>query len=298
MDRLIDPMIADLQHEHAANSGARERCWLLLKGYAAFLKVMIICLAVDTARILLARSSDAAVRRGMASACIAISLLTGLLATPPLVQSLSRAHQSVWLLLFLLPQALPLSLPVSLLVGVVYGLQGRIPTRTVRRTVVLIGLLGSLASFATITWLVPAANQAFRLMMAKSVVVHGMNEVSPASVREQAIADRNDGRLDRAGVLLFAFHARRAVIGAALAFALFGLGITALRTRPAASAAICLLGSAVYVGYFFELRFVSPSLFSDERLAILVAWFPNALMLITAAVFWSAREDTSLRETP
>jgi len=297
MDRLIDPVIADLQHEHATVRGSRERCRILVNGYAAFLRVMVISLAVDAARTLHARWGDAAIRRALASACGVMLLLTGLLATPPLVQSLSRAHQSVWLLLFLLPQALPLSLPVSLLVGVVYGLHGRFPTRTVRRTVVLIGLLGSLASFATITWLVPAANQAFRLTMAKSVVVHGMNEVSPASVREQAIADRNDGRLDRAGVLFFAFHVRRAVIGAALAFALFGLGISALRTRPAASAATCLVGLAVYVGYFFELRSVSPSLFSDERVAVLLAWCPNAVMIITTGLFLSAREHATGRAT-
>jgi len=297
MDRLIDPMIADLQHEHATTSGWWERCWILVKGYAAFLTVLAICVAVETTGTLHARSSDAAMRRGLASACGVMLFLTGLLATPPLVQSLSRGNQIVWPLLLLLPQALPLSLPVSLLVGVVYGLHGRIPTRTVRRTVVLIGLVGSLASFATITWLVPAANQAFRVTIAKSVVVHGMNEVSPSSVREQAVADRNEGRFDRAGILFFAFHARRALVGAALAFALFGLGITALRTSPAACAAICLVGSAVYVGYFFELRNVSPSLFSNERVAVLLAWFPNALMLITSGAFLSAREHTSLRET-
>jgi len=300
MDRLIDPVIADLQHEHAASSGWSKRCWILVKGYAAFLKVIGIWLAVDTARTLLVGSNDAAVRRGLAAACIAMSLLTGLLATPPFVQSLSRGNQIVSplpLLLLLLPQALPLSLPVSLLVGIVYGLRGRSPTRVVRRTVLLIGLVGSIASFAMISWLVPAANQVFRATIAKTVVVHGMNEVSPASVREQAIADRNDGRLNRAGVLFFAFHARRAVVGAALAFALFGLGVTALRTSPAARAAICLLGSTVYVGYFFELRSVSPSLFSDERVAVLLAWFPNALMLITSGAFLSAREHTSLRET-
>jgi len=297
MDRLIDPMIADLQHEHAATTtGSWERCWILAKGYAAFLKVLIICLAVETAGTLQALSSETAVRRGLASACVAMFLLSGLLTTPPFVQSLSRGNQMVWLLLLLLPQALPLSLPVSLLVGVVYGLRGRTPTRMIRRTVLLVGVVGSLASFATINWLVPAANQAFRVTIAKTVVVHGMNQVSPASVREQAIADRNDGRLDRAGVLFFAFHARRAVVGAALAFALFGLGITALRTSPTACAAICLLGSAVYVGYFFELRNVSPSLFSDERVAVLLAWFPNAVMIITSGAFLSVREHTSLRE--
>jgi xanthosine utilization system XapX-like protein len=297
MDRLIDPMIADLQHEHAAStSGSWERCWILAKGYAAFLKVLVICLAVETTGTLHARASETAVRRGLASACVAMFLLSGLLATPPFVQSLNRDNQIVWPLLLLLPQALPLSLPVSLLVGVVYGLRGRTPTPMIRRTVLVVGVVGSLASFATINWLVPAANQAFRVTIAKSVVVHGMNDVSSTSIREQALADRNDGRLDRAGVLFFAFHARRALIGAALAFALFGLGITALRTSPAACAAICLVGSAVYVGYFFELRNVSPSLFSDERVAVLLAWFPNAVMIITSAAFLSVREHTNLHE--
>jgi hypothetical protein len=88
--------------------------------------------------------------------------------------------------------------------------------------------------------------------------------------------------------LLFSYHSRWAVVGAALVFALFGLGVTALRAGRAATAGIGTFGCIVYITYFFQLSNVRSSVFSDERVALGLAWLPNILLILTSVAFLSA----------
>jgi lipopolysaccharide export LptBFGC system permease protein LptF len=117
----------------------------------------------------------------------------------------------------------------------------------------------------------------------------------PRSLRDQALALKSEGRKEKAGRLLFSYHARWAIPGAALVFALFGLGIATLRLRRAATVAIAVVACAVYVGYFFELSQVRLPAFSDERLSFALAWLPNLLVAITSIAFLSARDDRCVR---
>jgi len=221
-------------------------------------------------------------------------ILTALFIAMPLQRPPSHDHHMGWLIFLLLPQSLPLSLPFSLLVGVLYGLHNRPVTIPLRRTILMIGLVGSLSSFGTIKWLVPSANHAFRVTLAGRDVVRGPGEIPLGSLREHALAIKNDGQLDGAGGLLFSYHARWALVGAAVAFALFGLGVTALRAGRAATAGIAALGCVVYVAYFFELSYVRTSVFSDERVALGLAWLPNILLILASVIFLSADHETDL----
>ena len=228
-------------------------------------------------------ASNLWVGRALGSAAITMVILTA-----PFIaitwQTLPSYDHMAWLLFLCLPQSLSLSIPLSLLVGVVHGLRDRPVTIPLRRAILVIGLAASLASFGTITWLVPAANHAFRVTAAGSNVI----EMSPGTLREQALAKKQAGRMNQAGGLLFSYHARWALVGAAVAFVLFGLGLTALRAGGAATAGIGVLGCVVYVTYFFELSYVRSSVFSDERVALVLAWLPNALLTLTSAIFLSA----------
>jgi len=300
MDRLIDPLIADMQceAEQASRRGQRwSRVWMLLEGYLAFWTVLLLHVPViSTRRVLLqwAASDHRAIGRALGSAGLTMIILTAGFVAPPLQGVIRHEGQVAWLLLLLVPQSLPLSLPFSLFVGVLYGLRNRAVTLPVRRAILVIGLAGSLASFGTIKWLVPAANQAFRVTIARQHVVRGLNEMSFASLREQALAKKRDGRLDQAGGLLFAYHSRWALMGAALVFALFGLGVTALRAGRAATAGIGAIGCVLYVAYFFELGSARLSVFSDEPVALALAWLPNILLILASAALLSARHEARL----
>ena len=308
MERLIDPVIADMQceHDHASRSGRPSERWpLLFKGYLAFWKVLTLHVPIAWAgRIIRAwvgpgletpPHEDAGLGRALGAAAVTIVVLNVLFIAPPLKGLLPRhdAHW-VWLAVLLVPQSLPLCLPFSLLVGVLWGFRGRTVTNRMRGAILVIGLAGSLASFGTVTWLIPAANQEFRETIARGPVVRGLAEMTPASLRERALVMSRDGRLKPAGDLFLSYHARWAVVGAALTFALFGIGLTALRVGGAATAGIATLACLVYITYGIELRLVPPARFSNEPVALVLAWLPNLWLILTSLLFLSARRETRL----
>ena len=297
MERLIDPLIADLQYEHdgACSTGQpRHRCWILMTGYLAFWRVLLLHVPIVCTRRTvrkLAGADDWAVCHALGAAAVTLLIVTGLLIAVPVRNLAERDMGSTWPVVLLLPQSLPLSLPFSILVGVLSGLRGRTVTNRARRAVIVMGLAGSLGSFGMIIWGMPAAHHAFRSTVAGRQVQGGFDETSVRVLREKALAIKNDGQAGRAGMLLLSYHSRWALVGAALVFAVFGLGVNALRAGVAPTAAIGTSGCIVYFAYFFELALVPPSVFSDERLAFGLVWLPNILMIVASLAFMSARDD-------
>jgi lipopolysaccharide export system permease LptF/LptG-like protein len=295
MERLIDPALADLQHEFEKASG-RGRTWqkriALLRGYVAFWKLLTLYVPrlwlKRTVRELVLAERFAIVR-ALFAAALTMTLVSAVLIAAPV--QYRRDGLTPWLLVLLLPQAFPFSLPLGLLVGVISALRGRTVTSHVRRLVVMLGLTASLASVATIVWVVPEANQAYRTIIARRVVLRGLAETPPLELRGHALALRNEGRRNEAGQLLVAYHARWALAGAALVFAVFGLGIASLRPGRIATATIAGATLVLYVSYFDRLGEVRSSLFSDERLSFAVVWLPNVLLMLTSVAFLSARQD-------
>jgi len=221
-----------------------------------------------------------------------------LLVAPPL-QGLDRhATSALWLLVLLLPQSFPLTLPAVVLVGALCASWRRPPGDSIRRWIIVAGLIGSLASFGTIVWLIPAANQAFRVSIAGHHIVRGDAEIPVRSLRATALGIRNGERATgasypynirptaaRVAELLLGYHLRWALAGAVLVFALFGLGVTALRVSRVATAAIGSVALLVYVVYVSHLRRVPPDVFNDERAVIGLVWLPNVLLLVAGLVF-------------
>ena len=121
-----------------------------------------------------AASETGTIGGALGAAAVAMIALTALFVAPPLLRDrVPFDGWTPWLILLLLPQSLPLTLPVVLLVGVLCGLRNRTVTSRIRRAILAIGLTGSLASFGTIFWLMPAANQAFRVTIAGRDVPRG-----------------------------------------------------------------------------------------------------------------------------
>src|SRR6266508_2210507 len=81
MDRLIDPVIADMQceHEQATRKGQRwRRRWTLLEGYFAFWSVLAVHVPVVWTRRITrewAASDDWAVGRALGSAALTMIIL-------------------------------------------------------------------------------------------------------------------------------------------------------------------------------------------------------------------------------
>ena len=301
MDRLIDPVIADLQHEYERAKAARRGIALpLLRGYCAFWKVLTVHVPATwlnrTATEFRASHGEAFVP-AIVAATITMVVACATLIVEPARRNIDQHHAlGVWLAILLLPQAIPFGIPLSLFTGIAYGWRRRPVTTQVRRFVIILGLAGTVVSASTIIWVVPIANQTFRTTIAGRVLVEGPGEMSPREVRENALAWRDRGQMAKAGDLLFSFHARWALAGAALVFAVFGLGVIALRLGRIATVLIAATAFVVYVTYFPRLA-QARSVFSHEGLAVTFAWLPNALILLTSIAFLTKRDDQTLAES-
>ncbi len=308
MDRLIDPVIADLQCEYdEANRNRRpwNRRRVLVRGYVAFWKVLAVYVPVLWAARTMRQSWSSGHRtlgRALLASTATHIVLTALFVALP-VQGLDwHVTSAPWLLLLLLPQSFPQTLPAVVLAGALCASWRRPPGGSIRCWILVAGLSGSLASLGTIVWLVPAANQAFRVSIAGHHIVEGDAEMPVGSLRAEALAIKNgDGpaawfpdntrpRASRVAELLLGYHGRWALAGAVLVFALFGLGVTALRISRVATAAIGTLAWLVHVEYISEVRRLPADLFSDERAVVGIVWLPNLLLIVASLVFLRARQ--------
>jgi lipopolysaccharide export LptBFGC system permease protein LptF len=221
---------------------------------------------------------------------------------PPLQSPHFRSGLTLWTLVLLMPQAIPLALPLGLLVGVLIGLRNRPTTNRVRRAIVILGFIGSLAMFGTVGWLVPEANQAYRVDIARRLAIagransggdisRGIAETPLPSLREQALDLRRQGHPRKAQELIFGYHVRWSLSAAAFVFALFGFSLAALRLSRAGTIFAGTAPPLFYMTYLWELSAVDTAAFSGELVAIALAWLPNVMLILVSLALLSVRRD-------
>ncbi len=294
MERLIDPVIADMQCEHdeAVRLGRRaRRVHVIVAGHFAFWKVLLCHAPAWSARVLADCLAPGPIARALGCAAVAMFVLTSVLTAPPLlgVHGPLRGVPTAWLFLLLVPQAIPITLPAALLVGVLFWIHDRTITSRVRRAVVVAGFAGSLAAFGTMAWLIPAANQTFRVTVAGEYVVEGPAELSMSALRERAVSMKQGGLPRSAGHLLLSYHLRLALVPAALIFALFALHVARLRAGRGATIALASISVLVYFSCLFRLANIESSTFSHEAIAVVVAWVPNVILVLAMLAFAAVR---------
>jgi hypothetical protein len=240
MERLIDPVIADLQHEHEEavrhNFAWRGR-WVRITGYVAFAKVFAVAASGAAGRGLRdwAQADDRAVGRTIAFSLATIAAVAVLLMWPAVSSFAHRvpADKVAWVVVYLLPQTLLVAIPLGLIFGILSGLRGRVATTRVRRSVAALAMVCSIATLILAAWTMPAANQAFRGLMAGLLLgargartKFGFNEMTLGELARtpaqniwivSATANR----------LAFEFHYRLALAVASLALGPFAMAVTA-----------------------------------------------------------------------
>jgi lipopolysaccharide export LptBFGC system permease protein LptF len=287
MARLIDPVIADLQAEHAQalRDGRMWRSrWVRLAGYIAFAKVFVMCewSPVDDRRPLI---------RAVGFSLCAIAIVTTAFVGLPYRQ-LSRVAETqldAWrVVMFLVPQALALSIPIGLIVGMAIGLARQKVSVRLATAVATIGLVCSIGSVANIGWLTPNANQAFRTTLFRRIseapLAKGETELTFAEL-DRLIERRRafpvgSYEWDSANRLRTGYHTRWALACAALVLTLFAMSLVACthrRWKIAAGVVVALAGyyALLYVGRLFALN--------HELAPPIAAWLPNVVLILTAA---------------
>jgi lipopolysaccharide export LptBFGC system permease protein LptF len=273
VERLVDPIIADLRIEYAAALGSSwRRRGVLLRAYLGFWKAVALHAALSIGKRVEA-GDEAVVRRAIVFSCLGFALVTVLLALPPLVDGIHLNGGKVRQLMFaitLIPQALPISIPIGVCIGIMSAVRARTLTRRDFRVTLTIGFTAACLVWAIIEWGLPWGNQTFREMTIAAVtdgrIVHvepGLNELGFSG-----LGRRTDLRAVQQ------YHLMWALTFAAIPLALFTLAVAA-RVRRAGFRALLIL---VTVFAYYAILWVSDS--SLRRGAsVLVAWAPNAVFL-------------------
>ena len=308
MERLIDPAIADLQHEHheATHDG---RVWrgraMSLVGYSACWKVLTIA-AVRHAVFERTADDDRSVSRAIAFSLVAVGALTAALILPELEWTalrVSGAGKASRLVLSSVPSALVIALPLGLVFGVLLGLRHRRPTARVKWTVAGLGMLCSVGAFIIIGWLMPAANQEFRQLIAGRQLLRGFNELTLgelASGDPVRLMQVMSGGVTEARLAL-EFQFRVALAFAPLALTLFSLGVIAAQRRVRGPITIAVAALAACFGYYTLLYITRQAIYRDSPLALAPAWMqwmPNLTFLLIAWLSFRRSLATAPKESP
>ena len=295
LERIVEPAIADLQKEYSAGPLAPvRRSWMLIRGYAAIVKVIGICTFKVSAPIDCER--QVILRTAAWSAALMILTAT-LLMVPPLYRfgdDLSGWYAATTLV----PQALPLAIPIGVVFGLALGLRGRADINSSK--VLLIGALAASAvSFAVLAWAMPAGNQAFREITFQELrargykgdvtLQKGYNEMTFSELRGEIARASAAGEQGRVRQSAFSFHLRFSLAAAALALAGVLLAVTVNQR------ALRMIIAFVLCFTYWMLLFAGDLASRRGYLPVPIgAWLPN-LTLTAFAMYIASSRSSPLR---
>jgi hypothetical protein len=282
MERLVDPAIADLQSEYAETLQRghvwRSR-WVRVVGSIAFWKVIgvhAIDRAVPVAREV-AATDDGALRRTFRFSAAWTAIAIAPLVWVPLHQFIRRVTpaEAARLTLYLIPQAVTVVVPLALALGTLCGLRGRSVSIGTQRWLVAAAAIVSVGMFIVLGWILPDANQAFRVLIHHGPLPLGMNELTLPELA--------------ASGYWFQFNTRCSLSAASVVLAVFASTASRRMRGNWLSIAVGMIAVSVYVSLFLTLQ--------GPRARPLDAWTPNliltALTVLTVRLTAFARAATS-----
>lgn len=293
LERLVDPTIADLQAEYEeASRDARtwRRHWVWVAGHLALFRLLATCSAARV--IVLGREVANADHRPVVTTLVvgALVMLVGtvLLVAPFMRYVLDARRDAVSILLYLIPQALPLSLPVGLTFGILWGL-GRATASHRVRLVLALALAASVVSFSMLAWVVPAANQAFRVSVAGHNLRKGLRELDLGELR-------GGGTGHAARLVALEYHKRWALGAAPLTLAVFAVAI-ARRQRWGRLAPV-VVGCLTILGYYATMASAETAGRREAMAVLTAAWAPNLVAWTSSFALLVLRRPPNQPEAP
>ena len=277
VERLVDPIVADLQCEYADANEPSKRRLVLWRGYAAFWRAAGIHV-IQSAIQRRPGDADGGMARVFAYSLAAFVLITVSLVLPPLLGGLQlNADRSSHILmaLLLVPQALPMSIPAGVCIGVICAMRAHPSDRRRAATVLMLGAAGALAGWTLMEWGIPAANQRFREVVAAQLADGRVVHLEPG-LGELPLSDL--GRRTDAAALRH-FHQRWALVYATIPLAVFALGISARVRRLPVAVAAGLVTIVAYVMLMFGADGPPLELPGGNVAMIATAWMPNLIFL-------------------
>jgi hypothetical protein len=282
MERVVDPIVADLQWEHgqAMRRGQRWRSrGIRVAATFSLLKVMV-------AKMDWIPDSRGPVMRTAAYSLAATVCVTMLFAVPTFLNPL--APQAYYVYVF--PQLLAIAIPIGIAMGIVGVLGGTALSSKVKAGVVALAVLGAAAAFVTGGWISPAANHAARV--ASGQAPDELNNMDAWSPTELTLGQLN-ARIHKAAdfglspdvgylrFLLQIYYGRWAFPVASLTLTLCLLAVAGF---PGAGRKT--LGGAAFalmIGYEAASLFAGRLNQQSAMPVLLAAWLPNLMLAAIAA---------------
>src|SRR5262249_40114638 len=141
----------------------------------------------------------------------------------------------------------------------------------------------------TLSFVMPAANHAYRVRRAGHFVSLGIDELGPLRLRRQALWLKESGHPRIAAQLLVTFHLRWALAGAAVGFALLALGLNERRISMPGLVLAVVTAVGGYVIYLVMLNRLHSPVLSDEGTAMTIVWLPNIVLLVAGGLLCTGR---------
>jgi len=291
---VVEPAIADFQNEYAdaALHSPLARARVLLSGYAGVWEGIAMTAfemspGVGTDRRALLR---ALISAAAATVCASALLIMLTIAGTPVFAPFYIA--------LLTPMTLPIALPIGFTLGIAFGLGQRRVSRATKIVVMSAALLVAAMSFASMAYVKPVANQAFRQSVFNAIggrggVMKGLHEMSLSELqREMRMAPRGDATLlqERA---TWVYHLTFALPVAPLMLAALALTLLSHRTRRATVMLICIV--------YYVLLMGTEALVYEGLPPVFAAWLPNVLLITSTIAIGSSRssrESGSLSHAP
>ena len=293
LTRVIDPLVADLQaeyHDARASGFVWRSRWIRIAGLATFIRVVATCAVRSATREMTIWPDEdrRALGRTVGVAAIAITACMTLLLAWPIVRHLQR-FPGDWSILYVVPQAIPFAVAFGLSFGAWLGPGRGLTSSRLRLAVVALALLGSAASFATMSWIAPTANQTFRVAVFRSqpaanegarstALSRGMAELTRPELKARIETLSREGAnapsaLRELATLELRYHTGAALPAASLAIVLLAIAAIPRRQLPS-----WILGAAALAGCagYFVLLVKGAGWGQDGSLSpFLAAWLPN-----------------------
>jgi len=316
MERFVDPVIADLQHEHeeASRSGPVWRCaWVRIAGALAFWRVMGAIALEQSVGVGEWSAADVRiVGRVLGFVTVATVAVTLLLNLPVLLHPgpllRHQAAESPFLFLTLIPAAFPVAAPVGVLFGILYALRHVMATTRIRSATVIVALCGALASFSTLAWIIPAGERTFWTAV-NDTAPNGLprrsvngplrlppNALTIGELREELKALEADGRRGsvRERIVAADYYQRFTFSVMPIVFGLLALGLTRVGRLRRSPVALGAMGVATCVCYWLLLWAARAAVLQGSGAA--AAWMPNVIFLL--GTFALAKHTRPIADPP
>jgi hypothetical protein len=290
MERVIDPLIADLQREYgeAVRRGRIWRSrWIQTAGWLTFFKVLVVCAGTH---LTTAERWTADDRKSLVRAAV-ISAITAVVITVLLVSGSAEDYPKVLLhpsprrLLFLAPYPFVAGIVLGVTLGIVLGC--RALSRRIVAAAIGAALMCSAIVFINVGWVAPAAHIAYRMTVGDTDLTRlDVGEASLGVLRRKIEQVRGDSENAQFGFLValsFDYHRRVALSFSPLVFTLFALTMAGWFRRRWVPGILAFATFVLYGWLVLTVRPWSLQPWDARWPPYVAAWCANVAVLVASA---------------